>query len=60
MKKTFYKCPLCAKDGKVCEDSKLVMFHSFVDGKFGPITHKWSVNTGRMFNMKAAEEDELW
>lgn len=53
-------CPLCKEVGKQLDDNKLVWYHSFTDNRGAPDTHKWSVKTGRMFPIKATEDDSLW
>ena len=57
--KKFTRCPLCNVEGCQLDDNRLVWYHSFTDTRGVPETHKWSVNTGRMFNQKATEDDTV-
>lgn len=55
----FYNCPLCRVKGQQVEGNSLVWFHPTTDNRGNPLTHKWSVNSGRMFRMKADEDDSV-
>lgn len=58
--KKYTKCPLCNVEGEALDKHKLVWYHSFLDRKGAPASHKWSVKTGRMFVQKASDDDSLW
>ena len=58
-KKKFTRCPLCNSEGTQLDNNPLVWYHSFTNSRGGPETHKWSVRTGRMFNLSATEDDTV-
>jgi hypothetical protein len=53
-------CPLCNVEGNQLDGNALVWYHNFTDNRGAPGKHKWSVKSGRMFPVKATEEDSLW
>jgi len=58
--KKFYVCPLCKVKGEQIENNSIVYFHTTTDNKGNPITHKWSINSGRLFRLKADDDDSVW
>lgn len=56
----FYVCPLCKVKGQQVEGNPLVWFHMTTTNRGDPLTHKWSVNTGRMFRLKGDEDDTVF
>ena len=52
-------CPLCKEEGKQVEDNKLVWYHKTTDNRGSPVTHKWSIKSGRMFALKATDDDSF-
>jgi len=60
MKLKITKCPLCRIEGKPLEKNQLVWYHETTDNRGAPTVHKWSCTTGRLFTLKATEEDSLW
>lgn len=58
--KKYTYCPLCKIEGKQLDDNKLVWYHNYTDNRGAPCTHRWSLKTGRMFSLKATEDDSLW
>lgn len=59
MKRRFTKCPLCNVEGCQVDGNNLVWYHSFTNNRGAPEVHRWSVNTGRMFTLKATDEDTV-
>lgn len=59
MKMKFYMCPLCKVRGQQFKDNTLVWHHMTTTNRGAPLTHKWSVNTGRMFTQKSDEDDSV-
>lgn len=55
----YFICPLCKTKGEPEKGNPIVWFHSTTDNRGAPLTHKWSVNSGRMFTMKATEDDSV-
>lgn len=55
----FTVCPLCKEKGSQFKDNPLVWFHMTTTNRGHPLTHKWSVNSGRMFSLKADEDDSV-
>ena len=55
----FYICPICKIKGEAEKGNPIVWFHLTTDNRGAPSTHKWSVNSGRMFTMKATEDDSV-
>ena len=55
----FLTCPLCKIKGEPEKGNPIVWFHATTDNRGAPLTHKWSVNSGRMFTMKATEDDSV-
>ena len=60
MNKKFIRCPQCSQEGKQLDNNKLVWHHVTTDNKGQIETHKWSINTGRMFRQEATEDDSVW
>jgi hypothetical protein len=56
----FHNCPLCKVKGQQVEGNALVWYHMTTTNRGSPLTHKWSVNTGRMFRLKSDEDDSIW
>jgi hypothetical protein len=59
MKVKFTRCPLCKQEGQQLDNNKLVWYHTTTDSRGAPETHKWSINTGRMFIWES-EENSVW
>lgn len=55
----FYMCPLCKVRGQQFQDNPLVWCHATTTNRGDPLTHKWSVKTGRMFAQKGDEDDSV-
>jgi hypothetical protein len=55
----FYMCPICKVKGEAEKGNPIVWLHLTTDNRGAPLTHKWSVNSGRMFTMKATEDDSV-
>lgn len=60
MSTKFCYCPICKVKGEQDSNNTLVWFHVSTDNKNRQVTHKWSVNTGRMFTLKASDDDSVW
>jgi hypothetical protein len=60
MNTKFCYCPICKVKGGQVADNPLVWYHVSTDNKNRPVTHKWSANTGRMFSLKANDDDSIW
>lgn len=54
-----YFCPICKVKGEQLPGNSLVWYHVATDSKNRPETHKWSINSGRLFSMKATEDDSV-
>ena len=59
VKKNFTRCPLCNREGQQVDNNELVWYHVTTNNRGGPETHKWSVRTGRLFTLKATEDDSV-
>jgi hypothetical protein len=55
----FHKCPICKVQGEQLKENSLVYYHTTTDNRGAPLTHKWSVNSGRMFTLKTTEDDSV-
>lgn len=58
-KKKFTRCPLCNVEGYQLDSNKLVWYHDHINNRGGLEKHKWSINTGRLFNLKSTEDDTV-
>lgn len=58
-KKQFTHCPLCNTVGTQLGENKQILFHYYKDDKGRSSTHKWSISTGHMFNLKENENDTI-
>jgi hypothetical protein len=54
-----YVCPICKVKGQQVANNPLVWYHMTTDNRGAPVTHEWSVNSGRMFSLKATEDDSV-
>lgn len=55
----FYTCPICKVKGEQEKGNPIVWYHVTTDNRGMKLTHKWSVNSGRMFTMKATDDDAV-
>jgi hypothetical protein len=53
-------CPICKVKGEQLANNPLVWYHVTTDNRNYTVTHKWSVSTGRMFTLKATEDDSVF
>lgn len=56
---SFYNCPECRAKGQQVDGNPLVWYHMTTTNRGAPLTHKWSVKTGRMFTQKGDEDDSV-
>jgi len=55
----FHVCPVCKVKGEPQNGNPIVWYHVTTDNRGMKVTHKWSANSGRMFTMKATEDDAV-